>query len=107
MLGQRKQKGVLRKSTDKGTSHDRASSQTRGSHYGTIRCWDPNRPDRLYRPIDRPIESGAGAHPIVTQPPVDPRPVAASGQPAASAATATVRAAEEERTPLFAANEAN
>src|SRR5215472_15030675 len=68
---------------------------------------DPSRPEGLDRPVDRPIESDAGSRPIATPPPAGARPAAASGHPAAGAATATARVSEEERTPLFDANEAN
>jgi hypothetical protein len=68
---------------------------------------DPNRPERLERPVDRPMESDAGSRPIVTPPPADFHAVSGSAQTATGAATATARAAEEERTPLFAGNEAN
>jgi len=60
-----------------------------------------------HRRVDRPIKNDAGSRPIVTPPPVDVQPPAASGQTAAGAATGTARAPEDERTALFAANEAN
>lgn len=63
---------------------------------------DPNSPEKV---AARPVTSETAARPIVTPPPADPRATNAASQP--GAAVGAARAQEEERTALFAPDEAN